>query len=55
MSEESPSISSGDFVAAKAIFDPSGDQSKPPTVKSPFVRRFVFFDSTSITQRCVSR
>ncbi len=42
-------------VWSKAMALPSGDQSKPPTVKSPFVRRFVFFDSTSITQRCERR
>jgi len=42
-------------VWSNAIALPSGDQSKPPTVKFPFVRRFVFFDSTSITQRCERR
>ena len=34
---------------------PSGDQLKPPTVKLPFVRRRVFFDSTSMVHRWETR
>ena len=34
---------------------PSGDQSKLPTVKLPFVRRLVFFDSTSTVQSWLRR
>jgi len=34
---------------------PSGDQSEAADSEAAFVRRFVFFDSTSTTQRCVTR
>ncbi len=40
MSDVPPWMRSGLTVALKAIFAPSGDQSKPPTVRSfPAVRR----------------
>jgi len=40
MSEVPPLMRSGSTAALKAIFVPSGDQSKPPTVKAfPLVRR----------------
>ena len=55
MSDVPPLDGSGLTARSKAMRAPSGDQSKLPTVKSPFVRRFVFFDSTLTTHRCDRR